>query len=276
MFKAIARYMKAVFALLTGGVNSMRESLNQNKHVIAATFDEIADDQISAVNTMQEVVSQMLAAKERKVSKIEELSKRIKENGEIRDGAKIMVMELKEKFDLTTPEGQAALKNTSEYKEAASAYENLSKEIEDDENTLAELELAVEEDEQQLSNRLVQLGEMKDQIEKIKREKRETIADVEASKQEIEINNLINGISESATGSRLQELRELRQNVKAKVKITRTLAGTETKTRKAEFKKFVQKAKANSEFDELLGLGKTVSSQEEVNETEKETTKLPE
>lgn len=277
MFRAIWRYIKAVGALLTGGINGMRDSLNRNRHVIAATYDEIKDDQVSRVQSMSKAVAGMIAQKERKVSKAAQLTERVAENSEMRDGALAMIEELKGQYDLSTEEGVAALKATEDYQEAASAFESLSDEIKDDENTIAELEISIAEDEENLAAHLAELGEMKDEVEKIQREKHDTIAAVEAAKAEKEINDLRNGISESDTGERLAQMRDMRDTLKAEVVVGRKLAGTDSKQRKAKFKKFASKRKANSEFDNLLGLGKkaeTSTKEGESSEQEK-ATQLP-
>lgn len=269
MFKAIGRYIKAVFALFTGGINGMRASLNTNKYVIAATFDEITDDQIEAIQTMSTAVASMITAKERKVSKVGDLTAHIKENAEYRDGALAMIDELKNKFNLATEEGISSLKATEDYQQASSAYESLSKEIQDDENTLDELEIGIKEDDEHLASRMAQLSEMKDQIEKIKSEKAETIADVTAAKQERQINDMINGISQNDAGERLAEMRQVRMQAKAEAKVGRTLAGTESKARKAKFKNFAHKRKSSSEFDKLLGISKEIEAKTQ------ETTQIP-
>jgi phage shock protein A len=275
MFKAMWRYLCALGALCTGGMNGMRSSLNRNKHVIAATFDELKDDQVAAVKTMSDAVAAMIAAKGRKVEKAKVLTDRVSENAEMRDGAMAMIEELKADFDLTTDEGIEALKATEDYQEASGAYASLKKEIEDDENTIEELELGITEDEAQLAARLAQLGQMKDQIEKIKEEKHATIADVEANKAEKDINDMINGIADNDSGERMQEMRDMRQQMKAEVTVSRKLAGTDSNARKDRFKKFAAKKKASSEFDDLLGLGKVTASKEGAS-AEQVATKLPE
>lgn len=277
MFRAIRRYFGAFFALLSGGIDGARRKLNENPNVIAATFDDIRDQQIASVKSMSDAVAEMIAAKERKVVKVATLTERCADNSEMRDGALAMIDELKGQFDLSTEKGISSLKGTEDYQEAAGAFESLSKEINDDESTLEELELAIAEDEKQLANRLSQLGTMKDEIEKIKSEKQETIADVESAKQERRINDMINGISQNDSGERLQEMRDLRNKMKAQVVVGRKLAGTESASRKDKFKKFANKRKAATEFDNLLGIGKETSSKEEpTKEQEAAATRLPE
>jgi phage shock protein A len=276
MFKAILRYIKAFGALLTGGINGARESLNRNRHVIAATYDEIKDDQVGRVQSMSKAVAGMITQKERKITKTKALTERLAENCEMRDGALAMIEELKGQYDLTTPEGVAALKSTEDYQEASGAYESLSKEIEDDEHTIEELELGIAEDEENLAGHLAELGQMKDQVEKIQNEKHETIAAVEAAKAEKEINDMMNGISQNDTGERLQEMRGMRDQLKSEVVVGRKLAGTDSRQRKAKFKKFANKRKANSEFDNLLGIGKEAEAKEGAAKEEVTTTQLPE
>lgn len=276
MFKAIWRYIKAFGALLTGGINGARESLNRNRHVIAATYDEISEDQTKRVKSMSTAVAGMITQKERKITKAKNLTERLKENSEMRDGALAMIEELKSQYDISTPEGVEQLKATEDYQEASAAYESLSKEIEDDEHTIEELEIGIAEDEENLAGHLAELGQMKDQIEKIKNEKHQTIAAVEAAKAEKEINDMMNGISQNDTGERLQEMRGMRDQLKSEVVVGRKLAGTDSRQRKAKFKKFANKRKANSEFDNLLGIGKEAEAKEGVAKEEATTTQLPE
>lgn len=276
MFRAISRYVRAFFALITGGLDSMRQTLNENKHVISATYDEIIEDQRKRVVSMSDAIGGMIQSEQRKVNKIEELSKRMGENEELRDGAVAMIEELKKDYDLNTEEGIEALKSSSEYIEASTAYESLTKDIDDDQSTITELEEALAEDRVQLSNYKSQLGTMKDQIDKIKSEKHETIAQVEASKQEREVNDLINNISRDTSSDRLREMRETRDRVKSQAKVSRELAGTETNSRREKFKNFARKRKSASEFDKLLGLGKETSSKEGASKEEEKTAQLPE
>lgn len=49
-------------------------------------------------------------------------------------------------------------------------------------------------------------------------------------------------------------MRQLREEMKAKAKVSKELAGTDTKVQEAEFIAYATKNKANDEFDRLIGL----------------------
>jgi hypothetical protein len=65
---------------------------------------------------------------------------------------------------------------------------------------------------------------------------------------------MIAGISDAGHTKELQEMRELRQQQKAQARISRELAGTDTKRQENEFLEYARKGVATDEFDRLIGL----------------------
>ena len=53
-------------------------------------------------------------------------------------------------------------------------------------------------------------------------------------------------------------MRQLREEMKAKAKVSKELAGTDTKVQEAEFLDYATKNVATSEFDQLIGLAEQV------------------
>jgi phage shock protein A len=92
------------------------------------------------------------------------------------------------------------------------------------------------------------------EIEKVREEAAATVADVITAKEEQQIADMISGISQDSTSKELQEMRDLRQQVKAGARISRELAGTDTNRMEADFMDYAQKSASNAEFDALIGL----------------------
>ena len=55
------------------------------------------------------------------------------------------------------------------------------------------------------------------------------------AEEEKEIADTISGIAQDGTAKELQQMRELRQQIKAEARISRELAGTDTRAQEAEF-----------------------------------------
>jgi hypothetical protein len=81
------------------------------------------------------------------------------------------------------------------------------------------------------------------------------VADIITAKQEKDIADMLTGIAQDGTSQELQNLRQLRQEVKAEARISKELAGTDTKAQEAEFLEYARSSQNNVEFDSLIGLG---------------------
>ena len=65
---------------------------------------------------------------------------------------------------------------------------------------------------------------------------------------------MMTGLSEDRTGEELRELRELRNKAKANARISREVAGLDTKKAEDDFLAYAQADAAEDEFDALIGL----------------------
>ena len=65
---------------------------------------------------------------------------------------------------------------------------------------------------------------------------------------------MLTGISKDRTHEELQELRDVRDQAKATARVSREMAGVDTKRSEAEFLEYATKAEADTEFDALIGL----------------------
>ena len=82
-----------------------------------------------------------------------------------------------------------------------------------------------------------------------------------ASGQEQEIADALSGISMDETNKELEQMRNVREKMKANAKISKELAGTDTKRAEAEFLEYAKQSVSNKEFengmfDKMSDLGK--------------------
>ena len=109
-------------------------------------------------------------------------------------------------------------------------------------------------------------------LDKIKEEKHDAVADILSATEEKQIADMVNGISNDKTNEELHRLRELRTKASANAKISRELAGMDTRKAESEFLEYAQKTAADDEFDALIGL----SAKKETTETNARESKIPE
>ena len=95
---------------------------------------------------------------------------------------------------------------------------------------------------------------MQRDIEKLKSEAADAVADVITAKEERDLADMITGISKDGMAKELQDMRELRQEVRAEARVSKEMAGTDSKSQEAQFLEFARSHTANDEFDSLLGL----------------------
>ena len=93
-------------------------------------------------------------------------------------------------------------------------------------------------------------------LDKLKEEKHDAVADILSATEERQIADMMTGLSNDRTSEELRELRELRQKSAAGARVSRELAGLDTKKAEAEFMEYAQSSDADDEFDALIGLAK--------------------
>jgi hypothetical protein len=85
---------------------------------------------------------------------------------------------------------------------------------------------------------------------------------------------MVNGISNDKTAADLQRLREMRQKASASARVSREVAGLDSKRAESEFMEYAQQAASDDEFDALIGLSK--DKDQTANDSPVRDTKIPE
>ena len=253
MFKAISKFFRAIGYLFTGKVDSARKDLSRNPHVIQATYDRVIQEKKGRINQYKDAVARMIAQEEDKKARIKSLSDEIVRLEQLKEGAaakaKTVVNQLK-----AQGQDMEQVKNNEEYQKCLSAFNDFTSTLKEKEQHVHDLESETKDISGTIANHKVQLQSLLREIDKVKSEANETVADVITSREEEEINNMLVGIGEDRTSKELEEMRELRQESKAKARISRELAGTDSKAMENEFMDYARKGVATDEFDRLIGL----------------------
>lgn len=253
MFRAIGRYFRAFGYLLTGRVDSARKELSKNPYVIQATFDKIVEEKTTRIQQYKDAVAAMIAQQEKKLANVKKLSEEVAHLERLKEGAaakaKIVVDKLK-----GAGQGMEQIKTNEEYIKCLAAFNDFTSTLAEKNARIAELENDVKQLGSNIGGHKVQLQSLLREIEQLKEEAAATVADMITAKEEEEIANMISGISDAGHAKELQDMRDLRQQQKAQARVSRELAGTDTKRQENEFLEYARKGVATDEFDKLIGL----------------------
>lgn len=277
MFKAIGRWIKAVGYLLTGQIDSARRVLDTNPHVIKAKYDAIVEDKIERIHQYKQAVAGLIAQEEKKLTKIKQLTSEVENLERLKAGALAKAKQTVEQLKATGI-SEEAIHDDENYKKCLTAYKDFNSTLSEKQERISELEADIEGYKNNISDHKIQLQQLLRDVEKVKAEAADTVADVITAKQEKELAETFAGIAKDGTAEELQNLREMRQELKAEAKITKELAGTDTKSQEAEFLEYARQSESTSEFDALIGLASEAPAPKETNKEKevKDSSALPE
>ncbi len=253
MFGAMMRWLKAVGYLLTGRIDAARRTLDTNPHVVRAKFDEIIGDKTARIQQYKQAVATLIAQQENKIAKVKSLTEECRKLENLKAGslakAKQRVANL-QRGNLA----KEKIQQDEDYLKCLSAYNDFSSTLAEKQARIEELEEDIHQYGTRIGEHKVQLQELVREIEKVRAEAADTVADIITAGEEKEIADTLAGIAEDGTAQELQRLRQLRQEMKAEARISGELAGTDTKAQEAEFLEYARRSSASDEFEALVGL----------------------
>ena len=269
MFRAISKYFRAVWYLVTFRIDKASETLRMNPGVVSANYDRIINEKRGRINQYKDAISAMIAQEESKKQKLKAVTEEVERLEKLKAGAAAKARQVAERHN-GDPE---ATKQDPEYQKCQTAFRDFSSTLSEKQSRVEELEGDIEQLMDNVNRHKLQIQTQLRELEKLGEEKHDAVASILSAKEEQQIADLMTGISEDRTSEELRELRELRQKASAKARVSRELAGLDTKQAEAEFMDFASSSEANDEFDALIGL--TNKSPETESESQ-ETTRIPE
>jgi len=258
MFRAISRYLRALGYLFTGRIDEARRALSMNPEVIQATFDSVIREKTRRIQQYKEAVGSMIAQQERKKVELKRQSEETARLEKLREGAMVMAKKVVERHGGDTE----AVRQDAEYTKCQAAYKDFTSTLAEKESRCKELEHDIGELDTNIAGHKVQLEGLLRELEKVRQEKQDTVAEVLSARQEREVADMVAGISQDRTAEELQEMRQMRDEAKATARVSRELAGTDAKRSEQEFLQYAEHSVADKEFDALIGLARKAETPE--------------
>ena len=273
MFGAIGRWFKAVWYKITGQIDQARRGLDTDPHVMRAKFDDIIKGKVNQIHTYKQAVATLIAQQEKKMAKVKSLTEEVQKLENLKAGALAMAKQAVAKLQ---GEGKTKeeLHADPDYKKCLTAYNDFAATLTEKQDHIKDLENDIGEYDASIANHKINLQQLQRDIEKLKSEAADAVADVITSKEETELADMINGISKDGMGKELQNMRDLRHEMRAEARVSREMAGTDSKAQEAQFLEYARSNTASDEFDTLLGMAEgtegaetSASEPEEVEKT---------
>lgn len=270
MFKAMGKYVRAVFYLVTFRIDKASETLRMNPGVMSATYDRIIVEKRGRINQYKDAIAAMIAQEESKKQKLKKLTKEVEKLEQLKAGAAAKARKVAQRHNGDV----VATKSDSEYQKCQAAFKDFSSTLAEKQDRAGELERDIEELVKNIQGHKISIQSQMRDLEKLGEEKHDAVASVLSATEEKQLADIMTGLSEDRTSEELRELRQLRGKSSAEARMSREMAGLDTKRAEDEFLEFAQASEANDEFDQLIGLA---GRQEEHRESgSSEETRIPE
>ena len=250
---AIWRYVKSFLYLITGQIDKSRRALDSNPNVMKAKFNDIIKSKVDQIHTYKQAVATLIAQQEKKMAKVKALTQDVRKLENLKAGALAMAKQTVAKL-----QGEGKTKEEvhadPEYKKCLTAYNDFAATLTEKQDHIKDLEGDIGEYDGSIANHKINLQQLQRDIEKLKSEAADAVADVITSKEERDLADMLNGISKDGMGKELEDMRNLRHEMRAEARISREMAGTDTKVQEAEFLEYARSNTGTDVFDSLLGM----------------------
>jgi hypothetical protein len=235
---------------------------------MSATYDRIIEEKRGRINQYKDAIASMIAQEEAKKQKLKKLTEEIQKLEKLKAGAAAKARTVADRYH-GDPE---ATRNDPEYQKCQAAFQDFSSTLAEKQSRADELEADLEELMKNVEGHKINIQSQMRDLEKLGEEKHDVVASVLSAQEERQIADIMTGLAEDRTSEELRELRELRQKAQAGARMSREIAGLDTKRAEDEFMQFSQESTAKDEFDQLIGL----AARREEDATSAEKTRIPE
>lgn len=250
MFGAIWRYFRAIGYFFTGRIDEARKALMLNPNVIQANYDEVITEKTNRLGTYKKAVGGLIAQQEGKMEKLKLLSTDVQKGEQLKAGAAGKAKAVVTKYNGNVE----AVKNDADYIKCQAAYRDFSSTLEEKQKMITELEIDVRNLNVSIQTHKTSITGLLREIDHLKSEKHEAVAEIISAKEEKEIADMLSGISEDRSAKELQDLRDVRRQARADARISREVAGVTAKQSEDEFLNYATVTVVDSEFDKMIGL----------------------
>ena len=277
MANGITRFFKAIWYTLTGRAHEQADRLMENPEAVRGAYEDIIKDKQGNIQRYKQAIGQLIALVEQKKGSLKKLTDEIDKLEQMKAGAiakaKSTAASLQE---AGTPDEE--IKQDPDYVRCVTSYNDFHSTLEEKNARVTELEDDIERAQGDIESHKLQITGLHKDLNKIKTEQSEAVADLITAKEQEDIADMLSGISMDGTSAELSRMREIREKAKGRSKVAQELAGTDSRAEEEEFLAAARSTAATDEFDSLIfgaQQSDTPAQTEEVKEESKSESELP-
>ena len=231
--------------------NEQADKMMENPEAVRGAYEDIIRDKQGNIQRYKNAIGQLIALVEQKKGSLNGLTNDIDLLEQKKAGA---IAKAKRVAADLQKSGTADLeiKQDQEYARCVAAYNDFHSTLEEKNARVVELEEDIERAQSDIESHKVQITGLHRDLEKIKTEQSEAVADLITAREQEEISDMLSGISMDGTSAELSRMREIREKAKGRSKVAQELAGTDSRSEEEEFLAEARSSAASEEFDSLI------------------------
>ncbi len=251
MANGFTRFFKAIWYTLTGRAHESADRMMENPEAVRGAYEDIIRDKKGNIQRYKQAIGQLIAIVEQKKSTVQSLTDEIDRLEELKSGA---IAKAQQTATALQGEGlaQEEIKSHPEYTRCVNAYQDFNSNLTEKNGRITELENEIEGAQADIESHKLQITSLHRDLDKIKSEQSEAVADLITAREQEEIADMLSGISMDGTSAELTRMREIREKAKARSTVAQELAGTDSKSDEEEFLTAARSSATNDEFDALI------------------------
>ena len=251
MANGISRFFKSIWYTLTGRAHEAADRMMENPEAVRGAYEDIISDKKGNIQRYKQAIGQLIALVERKKSTVKNLTDEVEKLEELKSGA---IAKAQQTAADLQAQGMAPeeVKQHAEYVRCVTAYQEFNTNLEDKTGQISELENDIEEAQAGIDNHKIQITSLHRDLEQIKNEQSEAVADLITAREQEEIADMLSGISMDGTSAELSRMREIREKAKGRSVVAQELAGTDSRAEEQEFLAAARSSSNSDEFDALI------------------------
>ena len=270
MANGFTRFFKAIWYTLTGKAHESADRMMENPEAVRGAYEDIINDKKGNIQRYKQAIGQLIALVEQKRSTVKSLTDEVERLEELKSGA---IAKAQQTAAQLQGDGlsQEEIKVHGEYTRCVTAYQDFNSNLLEKTGRITELENEIEGAQSDIESHKLQITSLHRDLDKIKSEQSEAVADLITAREQEEIADMLSGISMDGTSAELGRMREIREKAKARSTVAQELAGTDSKSEEEEFLTAARSSATNDEFDALIFGAQQTDAKTET-ETPKKTT----
>ena len=251
MANGFTRFFKAIWYTLTGRAHESADRMMENPEAVRGAYEDIISDKKGNIQRYKAAIGQLIALVEQKKSAVKNLTDEVDRLEELKAGA---IAKAQQTAAALQGEGlaQEEIKQHAEYTRCVTAYQDFNSNLVEKTDRITELENEIEGAQADIESHKLQITSLHRDLDQIKSEQSEAVADLITAREQEEIADMLSGISMDGTSAELTRMREIREKAKARSKVAQELAGTDSKSDEEEFLTAARSSAATDEFDALI------------------------